>query len=346
MSDFSPEYNIKTIDLKKNTALAGLITSSGYRFFDNSMLDTMRVCPRKFYFSHIRFFQPTGHRIPLIFGTAWHAAMDAVWEMAKKVDKQNELVFIGHEAFKKSWIAQGMADANEFDLHPRTPSYAHTLLEEYIDRYYTELKRIEIMAIETPFIVPMGFEDEKIYYIGKWDKVFRDYLGIQVLDHKTCSQMGNSWASSFSPNGQMDGYLHAGHMTYGPEFHGVLVDGVQVAKTKREMMRIPLQRQVEQLDAWAWEVEDLIDLIKLNEERLVDIRTGETPTENFLQAFPKCTTSCTSYFGTCPFLDICKFVNNPEKFDGGDMYDIKQWRPFEITEKLDGSFDIQPKEDV
>jgi hypothetical protein len=61
---------------------------------------------------------------------------------------------------------------------------------------------------------------------------------------------------------------------------------------------------------------------------------------NFLPTFPKCTTSCTNYFGKCPFLDLCKFQGNPEEHQVQDGFQISQWKPFEISERPDGTFQV------
>jgi len=47
--------------------------------YDNTRVQSFRVCPRAFYYRHIRHFQPLGDRRALLFGGAWHRAMDRVW---------------------------------------------------------------------------------------------------------------------------------------------------------------------------------------------------------------------------------------------------------------------------
>lgn len=50
------------------------------RIYDNTRVAEFRTCPRKYYFRHIRHWKPSEDRRPLLFGGAWHAAMDAIWE--------------------------------------------------------------------------------------------------------------------------------------------------------------------------------------------------------------------------------------------------------------------------
>jgi hypothetical protein len=263
--------------------------------------------------------------------------MDYVW--ANPNETQDELLKNSMLAFLRSWKAEGMETMDEFDLFPRTPGRALSMLQEYIERYQSQLQNQELISIESPFIVPLDLDDETICYVGKLDKVYRDRYGIWICDHKTASSMTNTWINSFSPSGQMDGYLHAGHMTYGDEFHGVLIDGALVSKIKIDFQRIPIQRQESQLNAWLWEVSDLIDLIELNEERLVEYR--ESPKRiDYLPSFPKCTTSCTQYFGTCPYIDLCKFWDNPDHHECPDHMVIRKWEPFTILEDHTGAFKV------
>lgn len=338
-SDLSPSKRITVIDAATELKLSGMSTPSGKRFFDNSMLDVFRVCPRKFYFRHIRNWETAGIRVPLIFGTAIHAAMDQLWPGVHG-NNDFQLLELSMTAFQKAWIAGGMGDSMDFDTFPRTPARAIDILIGYIKQYRSMIESVQLVAVETAFVVPLSLENSDIFYIGKWDKVYKDRLGYNILDHKTASSIANTWLNSFSPNGQMDGYLHAGHMTYGDEMHGVMIDGLLNSKSKIDFIRLPLQRQIGQLNAWLWEVTDLIDQIELNEERLLDIRSSDKRLD-YLAAFPKCTTSCTQYYGICPYHDICQFVDNPEGREIPDSMAISTWTPFSITENLDQTLKIE-----
>lgn len=340
----NPLINMPKIATRESQKLCGMISNnSQIRFFDNSMLDSFRVCPRKFYFSHIRHFQTAGMRAPLTFGSSIHSALDFIWSEFNNMNR-DQLLEGAMVNFMKVWMKDGLDKVDEFDLYPRTPGRAISILEEYIERYAHFLGSIELIAVESPFIVPLFLEDETVGYVGKLDKIFSDRYGVQFCDHKTSSTFGPSWTNSFSPNGQMDGYLHAGHTSYGDSFHGILIDGLLVNKTKIDLLRIPIQRQAAQVDAWSWEVSDLIDLIELNEERLVEYRNSPERL-NYLPAFPKCTTSCTQYFGTCPYHELCRFWDNPDHHVIPDNFVERKWEPFNILEQPDGSIKVIDRED-
>lgn len=326
----------------KEKALSGISTFSGNRFFDNSTLDSMRVCPRRFYYSKIRKWKQDRDSIALLFGSAWHAAMDYVW--AHPLDS----VAKSFEPFQDLWNTSEFADSESFDSFPRTPMRALEMLTKYKERYSGWLSdNISVEAIEASFIVPLSETQQNLFYIGKWDKVYKEGSFYHIVDHKTTSSFSSSWLNSWSPNGQVDGYLYAGHMTYGDLFKSVMIDGALVQKTSIDFKRIPVERQTDMLDQWKWEVLDLIEQIIYYEDRLKEIR-AEKKTDTFLRAFPKCTTSCTSYYGSCPYLDLCKYVPNPEIYPHTDEQEIPNgytkdtWQAFSIEESASGEFLATP----
>lgn len=335
MDDFNPAYQTKTLQ-PVPPALSGMSTQFGNRFFDNSMLDLFRVCPRKFYYRAIRHWELDGEKVALIFGSSWHASMDYVWT---NPDCTLDQAF---KAFQDVWNPK-MEGKEDFDLFPRTPARAKEMLDDYLKRYRTFLRNIKLVAVEKPFIVPLSEEFQNLFYIGKWDKLYKDGNYLYITDHKTSSSFASTWLNSWSPNGQVDGYLFAGHMEYGEQFKGVMIDGALVQKTKIDFLKIPVERQSDMLDNWKWEVLEWIGWIKYYEELLLQerqlVKSGNG--SNFLRSFPKCTTSCTSYYGSCPYLNLCKFVTNPDLISEPPMgYIESEWKPFLISETIEGKFEI------
>lgn len=316
-------------------------------FFDNTMVECFRRCPRKYYFRHVRNWTPQSISAALVFGLSWHEAMDSVWA-SDKFDK-NAIVKDAMEAFVASWKKEGMNtdDATQMTLYPRSIGRAHEMLVHYIDKYSDWLKAIELIHVEVPFSVPLGLntvlDTNQVLYMGRLDKVFKDpRLNNQVVicDHKTTSSDASNWYESFSPNSQVDGYLYAGKMLYGDNFWGMLIDGATVMKgtkgkekrSDRDMPigisfpRIPISRQLNQLDAWHWEVTDTISAIIADTEMLD--RIVDAP---YLPTFPKNTTSCFCY-GSCIYKDICKMIANPhtEQLSTPDGFIESKWSPMKL----------------
>lgn len=332
--DFNPSQVVKTLPDLSHLNLSGITTKSGNRFYDNSTLETARVCMRRYYYKHVRHWDTDNIKSALIFGTCWHAAMDYIWSNPGCTSPQ------AFEAFMSEWNKSDLADAESFDLFPRTPGRAAEMITLYLERYRHWLNEIELIAVEKAFIVPLSTEQQNLFYIGKWDKLFKERSRYTICDHKTSSSFASTWLNGWSPNGQVDGYLYAGHMEYGDDFCNVLIDGALVQKTKMDFIRVPVERQLYMLEQWKYEVMDLMDQIFYYEKQLIDLRNQKP--EDFLRTYPKCTTSCTSYYGCCPFINLCKFVPNPELIeDVPDGFVISNWKPFNIEEDVDGKFIVK-----
>lgn len=326
---------------KAKTYLSGLSAAEN-RFFDNSTLDSMRVCPRRFYYSKVRKWKADRSALPLVFGSAWHAAMDYLWANPSASAKETF-----EKGFLAEWNKSEFTETEDFDIFPRTPQRAFEMISKYIERYQSWLEHnIKVEAIEKAFIVPLSESHQNLFYIGKWDKLYKEGSFYHIIDHKTTSSFANTWLQSWSPNGQIDGYLFAGHMEYGDLFKSVLIDGALVQKTGVDFRRVPVERQADMLDSWKWEVLDLIEQIVYYEDRLKEERESDEHSR-FLRTFPKCTTSCTSYYGTCPYMDLCKFIPNPEVYASDEIpegFITDNWRPFDISVTAEGTFEVKPCE--
>lgn len=360
-SDVSPLAPVGTVSdqdvfLLDSDPLSGIITPSGYRFFDNSTLTEARVCLRRFYFKAVRHIDTEGQKPSLEFGSSWHSSMDQLWSdccsfngriLANSLSPQ-EVIKRANDAFRKRWNESSMPEREEFDLYPRTPGRAAEMLIEYYSRYGEQLGTFNLLEVERPFIIPLTDDSQKLMYIGKLDKVTESFNTGEITpwDHKTAANFGKTWVESFSPNSQFDGYHHAGKMLWGPDFNTIYIDGAVVQKTKIDFMRIPLMRQQNQIEAWLWETLDLISLIQYHEAQLHEVREQMRQGRhyNFLPAFPKNTCSCTSFYGCCPYLQLCQFQNNPEEHEIQDGFCESHWKPFEIEENSDGTFKVQIKE--
>ena len=67
--------------LLENAREAGIKISKKTVLFDNTRIASFRTCPRLFYYRHIRDWAPLGDKRALLFGGAWHSAMDTIWPL-------------------------------------------------------------------------------------------------------------------------------------------------------------------------------------------------------------------------------------------------------------------------
>jgi len=317
------------------------------RYYDNTRLSAFRKCPRRYYFRHVRHWRRDGVALALVFGGCWHAAMDVVWRNAKSPMSDKELVTGAFEAFMTAWKEEGLPTkldvGQEEQMAPRTPGVALDMLVAYVGLRRPFLKAVDILAIERPFAVPLYADDDSILYVGRRDKDFQDEYGIQVAEHKTTTAYKKDggfrydWLNQWSPNAQVDGYIHSSTMDYGKRMKGVLIDGALVHKKERHFKFVPVDRRLEMLESWLMDTRYYINLINEEAFKLMEIREEAQnmtypliDAEPILYAFPKNTDSCQDYGGLCPFIDLCKAYPNPELLtEPPEGFLVDPWEPFE-----------------
>jgi hypothetical protein len=220
-------------------------------------------------------------------------------------------------------------------LGARTPFVAHEMIYEYILTRRRFLEEVEVLDIERPFAVPLTPDNPDLFYVGRLDKMFKKRGDIHTGEHKTTSMykanggFKANFVDSFSPNSQVDGYSHAGHMIYGEEYKGVWVDGALVhKKVHDQFIFIPMERQFSQMDAWLWETLENVKAIEYNTEKLYNAAEGQ-----FLAAFPRNTSNCQDFMRNCEYIDICKGFANPHQITETPMGFVEEaWSPFERLE--------------
>lgn len=310
------------------------------RIVDNTMISDHRTCDRYFYYRHVRGFNPESKSPALSFGSAWHEAMDIVWKiLSKNKDAETSKVAeLAYRSWEDNWTSDGLPGLNEMSgemddrFKMRNPSTALEMIYSYIEKRRHFISQCELIAIEQPFAVPLDPSDKSLVYVGRLDKVVKHEGEIKIIEHKTSSEYSagggfrRSFADSFSPNSQIDGYLFAGRMLYGKKCTSILVDAALVHRDHHDTFAFfPIRRQEGHIDAWLWETRVRIDQIEAN---LAALKSA-APKGQYMAAFPKNTSSCTKYNG-CQYLDLCKMWANPISKDipAGFKYEI--WEPFDL----------------
>ena len=302
------------------------------KYYDNTRIGAFKSCPRLYYLRHKLHLVPQGTAMALCFGLAWHEAMDVVWTMLNAGKNPDEVLKPAMVKWKEKWEEEGlefMPDlATQEKYGIRTPGIAAEMLYNYMVERRDFIQTVKLLSVEQPFAVDLYDDGTAIKYIGRLDKVVRHpQHGTVIIEHKTTSAYSKAsgfrsdYVQSWSPNSQIDGYLHAGHMLYG-DISGVWIDAALVHKTVHNKFRfIPIDRQFEQLDVWLHETRDWI-------ERIED--EGSKQDRSSYGGYPKNTGSCYMYAG-CAYRDICKFVPKPSDRKGSfDGYSVSKWEPFDI----------------
>jgi len=320
------------------------------KLYDNTRLSCAKTCLRKYYLRHRRHWTPgPGTAIALAFGSAWHSGQDQIWQQLNAGRSDDETLTLAVLAFDEKWQEEGFPGIDEFSLEdaakysPRTPGIAAEMFHNYIKHRGDFIRNVELLAVEMPFAVPLTTDTgpEAPMSIGRTDKVVglkTPMLGLREgvwgIEHKTTAWyqkeggFRSMWIDSFSPNSQIDGYVHQLNMNY-ENARGILVDGALVHKTVHDKFKfIPCDRILEQLDAYLNETMYYIQQIEEQDE-LLDLESSEN---QFLRAFPKNTESCMGkYMRACEYRDVCRFNPNPEKLtEPPDGYIESKWEPFNV----------------
>lgn len=285
-------------------------------FIDNTKLSDAKACLRYYYFRHVRGWVSDSFDAAKIFGGAWHAAMDVLW--------QDHTPDGAYERFLEYWKANGgsfpIMPIQERNMAPRTPAIAELMLKAYWRKYEWLIKSSEVIEAEFLLKFPLS---GGITYVGLIDKVLRERDGICLLEHKTTAwgtQNGfnRAWLRAFDMSAQVSGYLYGAtqHAWPGQPVR-LLIDAALVHKTQRDFTMLAQKRSMEELEEWF-----LTANLKARE-----IAGQETDQGIFLRAFPKETDSCIRFMKLCPYFDICKKVPNPELIDMPAKMRGEFWQP-------------------
>lgn len=316
--------------------------------YDNSEIETYCKCERMHYYRYVRSLIKDAPRKQLSFGSAWHSAMDAVWQAIcwDKITDEMEAASLGVAAFLEKYTEEGFPDVDEWSrlskeeqkfLEPHSPVVGMEMVYAYVQERRPFLQGIELLEIEKPFIVPIDPNDATRMYAGRMDKVYRRNSRIYGVDHKSTGMYAkegvfrSTYIDGFNPNRQLEGYLHSLKMKYGKEAKAVWADCALVHRTEHSGFRfVPVELQWEQLESWLWETHERIDAMSRDRDRLLQGRADgsifKTPS---MRAYPKKPEACTLYGAPCSYIDLCRAWANPELHPGVPPgYKEDKWSPF------------------
>lgn len=301
--------------------------------FDNTRISTYKSCPRKYLLRHILHWTPDygDKKAPaLVFGSAWHEGMDAIW--GSQGHPADVKVALAVEAFLQSWEndeypRQPTLEESQ-ELKARTPGIAHEMFHNYVAQRSKMLEECTVLGIEQP--VAMPFPDLKdTWYIGKLDKVF-EWNGVHVGEHKTTTayaikgQFQPDWTDSWSSASQVKGYQMVGTLYY-PTLQDVWVDGALVHLKVHDAFKfIPVAHSLPLLEEWITDTRKWISQIQVETEEYLNEGNLSKGT------FRRNEDNCFEKYGRCPFLNICSTCADPTRLRQVPMgYKVEKWEPFD-----------------
>lgn len=297
---------------------------------DATKLKAFLECPRAYFFEYVLGWRSANPNIHLVFGQAIHEAMDYLYT-AK--DFSPSAQHVAYEKFEKVYRAVFPPGMDQFQKS-KVPERVKPFLAEYCLKYATDLRRYEILHVETPVKILLG-KDFVLY--GKLDTIMRDLATKQIvsLEHKTASgYLNENWIKTHRNSIQVFTYTHALYCLFGLDaVDCVIINGCSFKITKSimfDLQRFPLKKYPENMRIWQMHTIDWLESLAFEFSRLAETKDSD----EVMTAFPCRWPNCGNWAG-CKYEDLCQLWKNPiQKLSAmPDNLTVDHWNPMETFKK-------------
>lgn len=286
---------------------------------DSTKLDTYIECHRKYLYEHLLGWKMDKPSHDLHFGSSYHKA------------REHQLIH-GYDDIQGAMVAFLTEYRKHFDQEsdaiyiPKTPTAVLHALMKFRDEHSDDLREFRVVEKDgvklTEISGTVPVDDKRVLYY-KMDSIVQNIQTekYRSWDHKTTSGKwihDTRWDNELYLSIQNGTYTHALYCMYpidqvdGVEFYKIGFEYLQRSSRNREagynctIRKIPAFKRPDQMNTWLWLVNDILDEIDRDLDRL----SHSTDGESVLQAFRQNPKSCTNY-GGCPFHDFCLGWQNP-----------------------------------
>ena len=254
---------------------------------NSSSADIIHTCRKKAYYALNLGVRPKTESTALMFGSALHSGLEAFY--ASEASKRDFDAVI--DAFVARAAATKLVELPEDDK--RSIKNGKKILAAYW-KTYSDDPWVTVFDKTGP-LVERSFEYKADYYEGLYihgqiDAILRNTETgeVVVVDHKTSSSLGTDFMNRIKPNLQFSAYAWAANKM-GLKVSRVMVNGIQVAKTKTDLVRVFTERTVADFK----EMEETF----FEARRLYDY----SATYN---VWPLNSLACSNW-GGCPYKEVC-----------------------------------------
>lgn len=269
------------------------VNSEDSVWINSSSADIIQTCRRKaFYSLHLGVRPSSEESTALLFGTAVHKALEAFYRQHPGDRNIDECI----DAFMAS-AAQGKLVELPAD-DKRSVSNGKKIIEKYFSVYrldpWIAVRDSHGPVVERSFEIPVeNYDWLKIH--GQIDCLLQNVETgeIVVCDHKTSSSLGTDFMNRVKPNLQFSTYAWAANKMGFP-VNRVMINGIQVAKTKTDLVRVFTERSKEDFDEMLATYLDSTDLyFKARKDK----------------NWPLNSTAC-SHWGGCQYREVCSLPDS------------------------------------
>lgn len=285
------------------------------RPIDNTALTVYQTCPREYNFSMVQHRRGDGRSPALVFGSAWHKAL----EIHYKTNGDARAVMDG---VIDSWEGHDYADDY------RTLNRVMLDYEKYVAKY----------GIPSEEPAPtVGWPDEPLIEIAStisteelvhpWTVRIDRFVDIDGLvyveDHKTTSRLDKNYFKQFPLSQQMKGYTYAGQkLLPGRKVVGVRINLSHVLTGATEFHRQLVTFSPSEIEEW----------VENTNNWMTRLATDYTLPAG--AAFPGHygDNGCSRKFGMCGYHPVCSSSPRVRQAVLERDYPVKPWNPLEAAD--------------
>lgn len=294
---------------------------------DSSKLKDFKRCPRYFFYRHVLGWQEQNPNIHLVFGSAWHEAMEHL--LLHGYDDNSVIA-----AFDKFLVYFRKSFPPETDgmFKGKTVDNAFTVLSQYANypEYRRDLETHEVLFTEIAGSVAI---DASRTLFFRQDSILKDRKTgkIRSREHKTGSRTW-MWEEQWLLAGQIGTYNHVLYCLYPRE----MVEGVEMngsfflnrkspAKSEDIFRRFLIRKNQGQMQVWL----DAVRFYMWEIEREYKILGDCKEEDQTLTCFPLRDNSCQDFGRMCEFHDFCLAWPNPLQkcFEPPMGFKVEFWDP-------------------
>lgn len=289
---------------------------------DSTIVSSWRSCEQKCHMEYFQHYKPSSPSIHLHAGGAYAAGLETARRAYYEQSLDSETaIALGIQALTQAY--------GDFDSGNQAKSLERMqgALLFYFDEFPFESDPATPIilpdsrrGIEWSFAAPLPWKHPEtgnpLIYAGRMDMLVDFAGGIYVLDDKTTSSLGASWAAQWDLRSQFTGYCWAAREAGIPAI-GAVIRGVSILKTKYESAVAVTNRG-------DWEISRWYQMLEQTVLEMLTAHKSKTYKWNLDH-------SCAEY-GGCLFKQVCKSPNPQDWLDS--QFSRRVWNPLTRVETL------------
>lgn len=299
------------------------------RPLDNTAMSAYMTCPREYYYSMVLHRRGKGKSPALVFGSAWHKAMEMHYKSGGDRDFVRYVV-------AESW--EGHDSADDYRTLNRVLLDYDRYRKQYGEDPTKEDVGLTLGGVGPDAMVEIATNAQGSELLHPWAGKLDRFIQIDALnyveDHKTTSRLDKHYFRQFELSNQMMGYTYLGdQLLPADKIVGVRINVAHVLTEKTNFVRQVVTFGPNQIKDWArninyWMKRLAADYELAAESTYEDIVSGKSP------AFPLHfgDNGCSRKFGMCQYYSVCS--SSPKLRQGvlEREFEINPWNPLEADE--------------